>query len=388
MLPFPILNHYGNKIIQREITKFDASQNQISVLYSTGKLYSRGIYVQGNLGTGTTSNLTSWTLVQENVVDVALGAWNTVIRKNDGTIWCSGNGYMMNRGNTTNNSFVDITNLFGAYSNNIKEIQLGLYSMMFLTNDNNLYGLGYNYYGELGSSAVQSYRGPTLIATGVSKMRISSNFSGYIKNGTFYRAGYNSTTYNLGTGTNTNVTSFTPYNSVQVIDFKFDGYTTFVLASVGTNYEIHNAGFGGLGSLCTGKTTNKTTLSKLNEFTSNTSLNENSFDIIGATGGGTLVKGSSNGELFTGGYNPNNNFGIFDAPTVKNALSSNSYGVPDVDLSTCKIASVGPNATIIITPDFKVYAVSSQNSEGSVGKALGIGGTSYFTYFENYLPPA
>lgn len=388
MLPFSIMNQYGNKVVQKEIKKVDTGGSSIALLYSTGKLYMRGTNNRGNLGTGNADNLTSWAVVQEDVVDVACGTSNTLIRKNDGTIWCAGWGYMMNLGNTSNNSFVNITSLFGVHAGNIKEIQLGLYSILFLTYDNTLYGMGYNYYGELGSPSLMSYRGPTLIASNVLKMRISANQSGYINSSSvFYRAGQNGSTYNLGTGTTTNITTFTPYTGVQAVDFKLDSYTTYVLVYNGTSYEIHNAGFGALGSLCNGSTSNKSTISKLTQFTSITSLSEQSFDIIGTTGGGNIFKGTAPGELITGGYNPSNQFGTFNV-NVKNELSSNSFGVPQVLLNNCKILTVSTALCMIITPDNKVYASSSQSTDNSASVNLGIGNTNNFKYFENYLPPA
>ena len=119
------------------------------ILKNDGTLWGTGDNQYGQLGLGDTTNRTTFTKITTNVNDIKeiyCGVAHTFILENDGTLWgCGHNQYgNLGLGNTTNRTTFTqiITN-----TDDIKEIYCGWNYTLILENDGTLWGCGGNYYG-------------------------------------------------------------------------------------------------------------------------------------------------------------------------------------------------------------------------------------------------
>ena len=128
------------------------------ILKNDGTLWGCGRNAEGQLGLGDTTNRTTFTQITanaDNVKSVYCGYSYTLILKNDGTLWGTGN--IGNGGNT----FTEIT----TNADNIKQIYCGDYHTLILKNDGTLWGCGNNDNGQLGLGGVGSTATFTEITT-------------------------------------------------------------------------------------------------------------------------------------------------------------------------------------------------------------------------------
>lgn len=361
MLPFPILNNYGNTAPKvKNIKDVQCGVSSVSILYDNGQLYAKGSYT----GNGAVTS-TEWSLIPGNHDKIICSAAGTVSIHTDGSIWYAGSTGKAFNINSSVLTFTEVTSTFGVHANNIKKISLGRNSVLFLTNDNDLYGMGYNSTGELGSSVINSFRGPVLISSSVKDMYLYSEASGYITtSGTFYRCGLNGTYSNLGTGTTTNVTSFTPYAiGSHVIDCIMNSTNTYLLVDNNGVLEIHSCGAGSFGALGNDgvSTSTKNTLSSIN-FKYSSSLTKESMKIRGMPSIWNLyLIGKNNAQLFTCGYNASYQLGV-GTTNPKTILNSSSIGLPEVNLLDGYFLMLN-NANMFIY-EKKIYAAGVHNTFG------------------------
>lgn len=364
MLPFPIISN--TNVRERSTIKKLVGTNAIFLLYNNGKLFGRGGNNLGQLGTGNTVNQSEWILVQEDVRDVFSSAFGTYIIKNDGTILYTGQGYTVNNGSTNILTFTNYTSLFGTYSGTIVDIKSGSYSTLFLTSANELYGFGMNINGELGSSTLNSFRNVQFIASSVKKIELADRSSGYLTTtGKFYRTGYNSF-YQLGTGSNTPVTTFTMYNvSYEVKDFLFGYYCTYLLLrdSVNNRMRLYNCGAGLSGTLGNGSTTiQKTSFSELTQFTDTAMLPTETFNIKSVITSSVMFMNVNGTGFYSTGSNNNAPFGNGSSGETKVYLTSDAIGIPPQGLLSADIIVSGTGTFILV--DNQVYASSIYNLYG------------------------
>jgi len=198
MLPFSIINEYGNTVIAPEIKKIHGNESHIGILYNTGELYLRGDNGQGELGTGDKVNIyTSWYLTRSAVSNFWVGLYSTLIRTTDNRFFYVGQKRHYGEATDSTNVTVwteitsKIVSQVGSIDS-IKSIALGTYSSLILRIDGNLYAAGTNGWGELGTGSAVAVRSYTLTNTNVQKAFLSTLFSYVIKNdGTLYSSGHN-----------------------------------------------------------------------------------------------------------------------------------------------------------------------------------------------------
>lgn len=185
MLPFARMLEYGNIVPSvPTISKFKVNYTTKALLYSTGELFTSGSGTNYKLGTGTTDNINqAWNMVLSGVVDIYVGYQCTLAITSDGKFWCCGARSALYGGSGTNNVWTDCTSIFsgiGGYAE-IKDIQLGQSSSLVLTKNGNLYVVGYNNNGELGSGSTSPITTLTLRDTNVTKISLEFTSSWYIK---------------------------------------------------------------------------------------------------------------------------------------------------------------------------------------------------------------
>jgi alpha-tubulin suppressor-like RCC1 family protein len=133
-----------------DVKKIDVGWGTSYVLKNDGVLLAAGYNAYGQLGTGGTSNITSFTQIATNVKDVIAGRYNFVfIIKNDGTVWSTGqntDGQLGLGDNSQRKSFTQVT----TNVSNVKKITCGYSCTIMLKNDGTLWGTGDGVYGQLG----------------------------------------------------------------------------------------------------------------------------------------------------------------------------------------------------------------------------------------------
>lgn len=204
MLPFPIINQYGNTVIKQTITKISSGASHMAILYETGILYLTGLNNFGMLGTGDTTNyIKQYIIAFSNVKNVWCGLYGTLIRTNDNKMYYAGRGLAIGYGSPTYNylSFTNINNFNTVYSDD-SQIIPGPQGFLILNSNKDLYFIGYNSVGELGNNSSGTYHGtPVLVAHNVDEARLLDSSLIYRTGSTLYGSG-NAVPFGTGSGDN------------------------------------------------------------------------------------------------------------------------------------------------------------------------------------------
>lgn len=139
--------------------------------------------------------------------------------------------------------FVEFNNK--VIAKNVASVSVTSNSVMYITNNGELYALGFNEYGQLGDTTTKNKSEPVFVKDGITKAEISDTHSMIIdKFGTLYAVGDNSYSQ-LGNKTAVSSTEFTKIMQ-GVKDIKLGNYLSFVLT---VNGELYTAGKNDLGQL-------------------------------------------------------------------------------------------------------------------------------------------
>lgn len=121
------------------------------ILKKDGTLWACGRNDYGQLGTGDTTNRSTFTQVASNVKSVHTQyAYHVIIVKNDNTVWTCGynKSGQLGLGDTINRS--TFTQIPSITASDIKKIEAGYYVTAIVKKDGTLWICGYNGYGQLG----------------------------------------------------------------------------------------------------------------------------------------------------------------------------------------------------------------------------------------------
>lgn len=199
MIPFSVINTFGNKVLEEKIKKIFTGDQNLYILYKNGNLYALGQnnYGQWGVGVDGSTAINPITLISTNVQDAYDGLNSTVIRKTDGTWWYS--GYQRVLGTTTDTTASTSWTSFSAFdyfSTNgltIKDIQIQGSSIFVLCTNDRLYTMGYNPSGQLcrgGTTLIWSNFGAANGGTNVNSIIVSPRCAYVLKNdGSLTRAG-------------------------------------------------------------------------------------------------------------------------------------------------------------------------------------------------------
>ena len=128
-------------------------------LKSDGSLWVVGDNCYGELGDGTTdsdnynTNLPEQ-IVTGNVTAIAAGEFHSLFLKSDGSLWGMGYNYYGQLGDGNYNIETALPEQIVA--SNVTSIAAGENHSLFLKNDGSLWAMGYNYYGQLGDGTTDS----------------------------------------------------------------------------------------------------------------------------------------------------------------------------------------------------------------------------------------
>ena len=171
-----------------------------------GSLYMWGYNNYGQLGNESSGNYeksVSPIKIMENVAAVSLGCWHSAAITKDGSLYMWGDNNYGQLGNGTTNNLTRPQRI----AVNVQSVELGNYHTTAVSKDGGLYTWGYNKYGELGNGTTNnSYTPVKIMSDVVSSAGGSHHTIALKKNGTVYTWGDNE--YGeLGNGNKSNQTS-------------------------------------------------------------------------------------------------------------------------------------------------------------------------------------
>lgn len=130
------------------VTSVSGGNSHTLFLRSDGSLWGMGYNFPGQLGIGSTDNVTNPVLIMEsNVVAMAAGGHHSLVIKSDSSLWAMGDNRLGQIGNGTSNDChfpVEIV------TSNVVTVSGGYWLSLFLKSDGSLWGMGDNSRGQLG----------------------------------------------------------------------------------------------------------------------------------------------------------------------------------------------------------------------------------------------
>ncbi|SOK59345.1 X-linked retinitis pigmentosa GTPase regulator [Yersinia phage fHe-Yen9-03] len=253
MLPFPIISNTNipEPAFIKDIQTGYSNLFQTIVLLNTGLFYTSGYNTSGQLGVGNKVNrFNVLTYIRNDVRLMSCNASSTMIVTNTNKVYISGARDVFNLGGTSNEVtvFTDVSSYFSTIDiSQIKKISFG-FTTMVLMNNNDLYGIGLNRYGELGTGVAVGYKALTFIRSNVLDVTSTGNSTVLmLTDGTVWGAGRNAT-YCLQSSTeggvlNASILSLTrmfstvtdPILGVRVSESKVIAYTSGTGYCLGSN---------------------------------------------------------------------------------------------------------------------------------------------------------
>ena len=289
------------------------------VLKEDGSLYSGGLATSGVTGHGdsTTRSFLAKvvTNINNDVEDVVCGYTHTCILKKDGTVWTCGAGGsgQLGMGASTwpsaQTTFQQVPNM-----TDVKQVACGYNHTLVLKNDGTVWSTGENEYGQLGLGNTTD-RG-AFVNTGITNVKqISAGYSvsALIKNdGSLWVCGVNNYGQ-LGLGNTTVYKTFTQVTTNVNNDIKHvacGGQHLFIIKNDGTVWAAGANKYGQLG-LGSSNTSNRTTFQQVTENVSDVK------DIVcggsGSYGHTFMIK--NDGTLWATGFNTYRAIGTGDTST-------------------------------------------------------------------------
>ena len=325
--------------------------NYTIILKNDGTLWGTGQNNNGEFGLGDGSNRTTFTQATTNVKSVYCSYNHTFILKNDGTLWSTGynSDGRLGLGDTSYRyTFTQVT----TNVDDIKEIYCSGGNTFILKNDGTLWGCGWNANGQLGLGDTINRTTFTQIIANVDDIKeiyCGQHHTIILKNdGTLWGTGWNRFG-ELGLGDTTNRTTFTQIttNADDIKSVYCGAYHTFILENDST---LWGCGYNPDGELGLGDTINRTTFTQI-------TTNTDDIKEIYCGWGHTLIL-KNNGTLWGCGYNSDGELGLGDTinrttftqiTTNTNDIKSfpNQYIIPTIikvyDLNTGLIETLDTN---------------------------------------------
>jgi alpha-tubulin suppressor-like RCC1 family protein len=333
--------------------------NVSMVITSDGDLYGCGDNGKGQLGLGNNNTITISILasIGKTPVSISCGTQHTIILMSDGTIYGTGNNKygQLGIGNTTNQS--SLMQISIPSGKTPSAIACGYFHTVVLMTDYTIYATGYNYDGELGDSTTIDKTTLSLMPNTTGQSPVAIACGAYytmilMSSGNIYGTGYN--VYGqLGDDTTVNKYSMTimPNTTGQIPSSISCGsnHTVVLMA----NGSIYGTGVNGAGQLGLNNTTIKKTLTAMTipsgKTPSSISCGENH----------TIVK-MTDGTIYGTGRNINGELGN---GTTTNQLTLTSISTGG---KTPSSISCGNSHTIVTMTDGSIYGTGS-NYDGQLG---------------------
>ena len=371
----------------RTAAKIVGGWNHFAALKANGEVWTWGHNGYGQLGVGNTERKIKPTKTNiydskdttqtEYAIDVAAGAYHTLVLKSDGTVWTTGyNGYgQLGTGTTQSETeFKQVTGI----PEKVIAITANVHTSYALTESGKVYGWGYNYYGQLGINNNADQKTPVKMQKVSNIIQISAGDS-YITmldaNGSVWNVGYNG---NGQFGVNNYTTYYLPQQMktedgsriLQNIKKVSAGAThTIVLSDDGIAYST---GYNGYGQLGIGDTTTKILPTKMIDTEGNVVTRIKDIEANGyssmisvkpTTTTDTTGNQTTTAGIYIAGYN---NYGQL---YTKNAVSRTNLTKVQEDKNIITMASTkNPSyQTSAIADDLGLVYTVGYNGNGEMG---------------------
>ena len=343
----------------RDIKQVACGYRYTLVVKNDGSLWATGNNNYGQLGLGDTTARTTFTKVTTNinndVKQIACGENHTFILKNDGSLWaCGYNNYgqLGNGGNNTLKTFTKITNNI---NNDVKEVICGRGHTYIIKNDGTVWSTGKNTAGELGLNNTTNKNLFTQVTTNVSDVKqiACGYYHTYLltNDGTVYACGDNSKGQ-LGLGNTTQKNIFTTVNITNVKQISCHNYQSMLVKNDGTLWACGDNTVGQLGF---GRYEGT-----YNSFTQVTANINNDVKQIACGYGHTFIL-KNDGSIWSTGYNDYGQLSLGDTANRPSFNEITSYTNNDIKQIYC-----GDNHTFVLTNDGSVWCCG-YNEYGQLG---------------------
>jgi len=265
---------------------------------TNGTLWAMGNNVYGQLGNGMTISTNRPISVASNVVAVAAGLYHSLFVKTDGTLWAMGDNDNGQLGNGTNTrEFFPVPNPTPVnVASNVVAVTAGYYHSLFVKTDGTLWAMGWNVYGQLGTSTTSGYTNlPVCVASNVVVVTAGYYHSLFVKmDGTLWAMGDNNYGQ-LGNGTTVYGTNWPVCVAGNVVAVAAGAYHSLFADTNGTLWEMGWNEYGQFG----------------NGTTSNTNLPVSvPVNVVAVAAGASYsLFTKSDGTIWTMGYNYNGQLG-------------------------------------------------------------------------------
>jgi alpha-tubulin suppressor-like RCC1 family protein len=314
-----------------------------AMLIKDGTLYGCGFNGSGQVGlnvqNGFTYSFIKFLPISTNVRSVSSGMDFTTFVKNDNTLWGMGNNSWGQLGDGT---FTDPRSPI-QIDTNVSQSFVGAggyYNVLYVKTDGTLWGLGSNNNNQLSSSANSYFTQSIQIDTDVVKAAVGYSYVLYLKtDGTLWGRGYN---YygQLGTGDNTNRTESYQIDT-NVTDLAVGGVSSYYVKNDGSS-SLYSMGYNAWGQLGVGDNSNRNIP---------TFVTSSVAKVSAAYQHGSFI--STDGTLYSMGYNGNGALGVGDYSN-RNVPTLSTYNVASV--------SCGEYFTYIIQDDGSVLSVGNDGN--------------------------
>lgn len=193
----------------------EAKTGNSAIILTDGTMYVSGANGLGQLGLGTNTDVSNFTLVSglTNVKEVALGAFHTAVVKTSGELLQSGDNYFGQFGNGVSGAGV-ASNTFTQLATGVSHADVGVSYTLYVGTDGYVYGAGDNFFGMFGNDETAQHTVFTKTTTVSDISRVAAGkYSSYVLSGTgsLYVTGDNFFGQ-LGNGNTVSLTKYTKIN--------------------------------------------------------------------------------------------------------------------------------------------------------------------------------
>jgi hypothetical protein len=223
---------------------------------SDGSLWTMGNNYYGQLGDGTFGAVPPFgtnqpeQIVSSNVTAISGGGFSSLFLKNNGSLWAMGwNQHGQLGDGTTDNGTYKTNQPEQIVGSNVTAVAAGAYHSLFLKHDGSLWGMGRNFYGELGDGSISlGTRSPEqIVASNVTAIAVGIEYSLFLKSdGSLWGMGDN-TFGQLGIGPTNNAIRPKQIVASNVTAIAAGAYYSLFLKSDGSLWGMGTNNFGQLG---------------------------------------------------------------------------------------------------------------------------------------------